>query len=481
MNKNKNKYLLIALIAHVVAAIFSIGVHHADELFQIYEFAGYKLGLNTAAELPWEFGEQMRSGWQPFIIFLFSKCCFAVGLYNPFIIAILVRLIQGLFSMYLSVKLLEIFEEKIEYGPLKKAFWFSGLLFWLLPYFQVRFSSESFGLDLLLIGFLLYFKMPLATWLRFLLIGFFFGTAFLVRFQLAFMVAGFGAWLLFVKREQLKPILWLLFGFVFALGFGLLIDFWLYDQWVLSWWKYLEQNLLHDKASQFGTQPFYFFITESFVQLAPPLSIILYAALFWFWIKRSKHWLTWITVPFILLHFPIAHKETRFLMPVLPFLPIMAVLFYEANVANTHTVWRFLRSHGFLKFSVFVNAVALIVVCLKPADPTTQSLNAIYDKVHGQKVVMYYDKNNPYEWGSLNYFRKRNLQIVPRDCDTSTLRYSALYFFKENAPQNDTAAVNGHVFERIYCNYPEWIYAFDFNGWVDRSGKYSIYKEKVLR
>ena len=120
--------------------------------------------------------------------------------------------------------------------------------------------------------------------------------------------------------------------------------------------------------------------------------------------------------------------------------------------------------------------LGLVLVCIKPADPTTQTLGVIYDVVQGEKVLMYYDHDNPYEWGSLNYFRKKNIKIVPRDCDTRGIRYTDLYFIKENLPQNDTASVNGTVFKRVYSNYPDWIYALNFNGWVDRSGKYSIYK-----
>lgn len=479
MDSYKNRYLLVALIAHVIAAIFSVGVHHADELYQIFEFAGYKLGLNTAAELPWEFAEQMRSGIQPLLIFIFTKICFVLGLHQPFIIAVLVRLLQGLFSFYLSIKLLKLFETQLTYAPLKKALWYAGLLFWLLPYFQVRFSSESFGFDLFLIGVLLYFANTPAQWLRYCLMGCFFGLAFLVRFQLSFMVLGFAAWLLFAKRLPIKQISLIILGFLFALSLGLIVDFWLYNEWVFSWWNYLVQNLFYNKASEFGTQPFYFFLTESFVQLAPPLSIVIYAALFWFWIKQPKHWLSWITLPFIFLHFPIAHKETRFLMPVLPLLPIMAVLFYDAHIKNESSIWLLLRTRGFIKLCVIVNAIALAVVCLKPADPTTQSLNAIYDVTGTKQVVMYYDKNNPYEWGSLNYFRKANVKIVPIDSRLEDVKYDELFLFKELATQNDTALVNGHVFTRIYSNFPDWIYTLDFNGWVDRSGKYSIYKEKT--
>ena len=476
MNGYKNNYLLAALVAHIVASVCSIGVHHADELFQIFEFAGYKLGMNTAEELPWEFAEKMRSGWQPLLVFAFTKGCFWLGLHNPFTIAMLVRLIHGLFSLYLSVKLLELLEKEITVEPLKKALWYAGLLFWVLPFFQVHFSSESFGIDLMIMPLLLYFNSKYRPAGRFLAIGFLFGTAFLVRFQLAFMVAGFGLWMLVIAKARWQQVALLLLGFSAALGVGVLIDYWLYGKWLFSSWHYLEQNLFHDKASQFGTQPFYFFLTESFVQLAPPLSILIYAGLFWFWIKKAKHWLTWITLPFILLHFLIAHKETRFLMPVLPFLPFMAVYYYQQHWNSNSKWWLMLRSKGFIRLCIVVNAVALVLVCLKPADSTTPILNAIYDKAIGEQVVMYYDKNNYYMWGSLNYFRKPNVQIVPRDCDSNSLRYTDLYFFKEYVPQNDTASVNGRQFKRIYSNYPDWIYTFDFNGWVDRSGKYSIYK-----
>ena len=97
-NLNKRNIIFFGLIVHVIAAYFNLGVHQADELFQIYEFAGYKLGLNAATDLPWEFVEKMRSGIEPLLVYLFTKAFYFISVTNPFIISFFLRLVQSLLS-----------------------------------------------------------------------------------------------------------------------------------------------------------------------------------------------------------------------------------------------------------------------------------------------------------------------------------------------------------------------------------------------
>ena len=126
-NLDKKKIILFGLTVHIIAAYFNLGVHHADELFQIYEFAGYKLGLNAATDLPWEFGEQMRSGIEPFLVYVFTKGCYFVSISNPFSISFFLRLIQSLLSFWATVLLINYFEKEITNEKIKKYLWIFGL------------------------------------------------------------------------------------------------------------------------------------------------------------------------------------------------------------------------------------------------------------------------------------------------------------------------------------------------------------------
>ena len=98
--------LVVGFLVHICAAVFSIGYHQCDELFQVFEFAGFKLGINNAADLPWEYSEQMRSGIQPLIVFISTKAFNAISINNPFTIALFLRLFQATLSFIVIVKLL---------------------------------------------------------------------------------------------------------------------------------------------------------------------------------------------------------------------------------------------------------------------------------------------------------------------------------------------------------------------------------------
>jgi phosphatidylinositol glycan class B len=69
--KFKNSYLILFIIFLIfsVAAYFMVGSLHADEHYQILEFANYKRGLVQAKQLPWEFGARLRPAIQPTMAF----------------------------------------------------------------------------------------------------------------------------------------------------------------------------------------------------------------------------------------------------------------------------------------------------------------------------------------------------------------------------------------------------------------------------
>jgi len=57
--------LLAGLGVYILTAFASQGYLQSDEHFQVLEFADYKLGVTPAADLPWEFQQQIRPALQP--------------------------------------------------------------------------------------------------------------------------------------------------------------------------------------------------------------------------------------------------------------------------------------------------------------------------------------------------------------------------------------------------------------------------------
>lgn len=480
MTLSKNQILSFGLTAHLLAAYFSVGYHQCDELFQVYEFAGYKLGMNTAGELPWEFHERMRSGIQPLMAYLLTKALQGVSIHNPFTVSLVMRLFQSLLAVWAMVFFLRRAEEELPSPKRRLWLWGASLLCWCLPYFHARFSSENFSATVFLFGLALVLQAinNVPKWMPFFYAGVLFGVSFVCRFQMSFMIAGLLGWLMFVKKINIRFTLPLALGIIAALGIGLLADKWLYGQWTLSWWNYLDLNLFHDKASQFGREPFYYYIGEGLLQLIPPFSLIIGFSIISFWLKFKSHVMTWITLSFILLHFFVAHKELRFLFPVLNFLPFMVLYYFQSLETTNNRLLNFIRSKGFIRFAVIVNTAALLAFIFKPADDTSQLLKTIYDKTEGEQPVLLYENRNPYNnAASLHYFRKPGL--LTRDINTDTLRLNAnaqLYFLSEKFNEGERLTKGGHRFVRVYSNFPEWFVYLNFNGWLDRAATFSIYR-----
>jgi len=68
-------------------------------------------------------------------------------------------------------------------------------------------------------------------------------------------------------------------------------------------------------ASGFGVSPWWSYVPLGFSTQGFLFPILLVATLI-FWVKRPAHVLTWSTVPFVLIHLLVGHKEARFLFPM---------------------------------------------------------------------------------------------------------------------------------------------------------------------
>ena len=65
--------IIFSLVTHLICAWFINWIYHADELFQILEFGGYKLGFIPAQSLPWEFPAKIRPALQPAMVYVVGK------------------------------------------------------------------------------------------------------------------------------------------------------------------------------------------------------------------------------------------------------------------------------------------------------------------------------------------------------------------------------------------------------------------------
>ncbi|HEY9177904.1 MAG TPA: hypothetical protein VIN07_09450, partial [Flavipsychrobacter sp.] len=143
--QNYKQWYIAGLVVFIITAIFSVGYHNHDEHFQILEFANYKMGLSPAADLPWELNARIRPALQPFIVWCMGNTLQSVGLYNPFTLTLILRLMMALLYWWAIVRLVKILLPDFQHTRGKSLWVMSVLLLWFVPYTSVRFSAEAFA------------------------------------------------------------------------------------------------------------------------------------------------------------------------------------------------------------------------------------------------------------------------------------------------------------------------------------------------
>lgn len=472
-----------------IAAWCTIGYHHPDEHFQIWEFANHKLGHIPASDLPWEFPAQMRPGLQPFLAYTLVLAARSIGIDNPFVQVFLMRLCWAAAALWVYWQWTIWLARDLKSPVALRWMRIGVLFFWLMPYLSVRFSSENTSAVCFFGGLLLLLKalekrpnrfhwMPLAA-------GLLLGLSFFFRYQIAFAGIGLGAWLMFQNRPGLYTWLALATGVLLAFGIGFATDVWLYGEWVFAPYNYFFSNIMEGKAANFGVSPFWWYFTEMPIALLPPLSLaLLFFVALGIW-QKPFHVLAWCAVPFVLAHSMVGHKEVRFLFPmVLPF-------FFFAALGWTVFLERFSVKNWMKKAFVFcfwVNIVVMFFRVLIPAKEMAAYSKFLWDwhDTHPESRVHFVKKepkphfplNMPfYEHpgqGQLGWYTDPAFRN-----DTSALRPGDLMFFTEilsPAPQPPP----GFRMERMYAYYPDWVLRNNTNDWQGRTRIWAIYRlEKV--
>ncbi|WP_173021604.1 hypothetical protein [Lewinella sp. W8] len=486
----ERKYFLIAAILLVFASWNSVGFHQGDEHFQIWEFAGYKLGLIPQEDLAWEFGERMRPAAQPALAYAGYRVLSLGKTIDPFLITFLFRVLSSAFFLVVAWLLWQRFAPAFSAQKLKTWLLLILLFHWCALYSGVRFSSENWSGLVLAVAFLWYplprdsgpqqftpRQPPSGSWHRYLLAGFLFGLSFLFRYQVALLVVGFGAWLLFIGREKFLHLLLLILGGCTALGLGTVLDYWLYGEWVIAPWNYLAVNLLEGKAATFGSEPWWYYFPALLEKGVPPLSLLYVGAPLWFFYRYRKDPITWMAIPFLLVHFYLSRKDVRFLYPLLPYLGIMIMAAARAIYRARGVAWfeqGWVRNG--LKLMVVVNLGLVLFNAIRPNRSQVDVASFVYHEFH-QPVTLYADGHHPFDYGGLNlgfYQRPGNIIVEGKDrsdwpeCQTST----CLYGIRSRAPQPPPGA------ELIYTNRPAWLgFAVD-RGWLDKVNFWYLYDLK---
>jgi phosphatidylinositol glycan class B len=319
----------------LVTAWFSATFYFPDEHFQILEFMAYKLGITPAADLPWEFSAHIRPWFQPLVYFLIAKPLTLLGLKDMFVLAFVLRLGTGLLCLLASAGFARAVLPTIEGEEEKHAFVRYLPLFGFLPYLFVRTASETFSAAFFALGLALALGPRSAA--RLAMAGLFCGLAFESRYQAGLLGLGLFAWLAVIVRARLPGLAAFAAGGLAALIIGALADRWGYGQWVFPPLGYVDVNLLQDVAAhQFGREPVLAYLYLLPAQIFFAITLVLMVALVCMWLRNPHHPVSWATLPFVLAHIAVAHKEARFLFP----LAILATAFPVLGFSPRLPLWR---------------------------------------------------------------------------------------------------------------------------------------------
>jgi phosphatidylinositol glycan class B len=479
----------------LILAYFSVGYYHPDEHFQILEFARWKLDPSRPEPLPWEFAYQIRPAVQPAMVVVIHKILAPFGCSDPFLITFLLRILSASLSFLAMWMMYQRYRMEISNEILRKWFLLLSFLLWFALYNAVRFTSETWSGAVFMIGFsYLFILVRTPRNMDFFVTGILLGFSFILRYQTGFLIAGYFLWFLIyrlivnkdaslfpgerpAKRTKILQLVFMTLGIIGAMSTGVLIDRWFYGNWVLTAWNYFDQNILADKISGFGIQPWWFYFEDIFIRVIPPFSLVfIFGSLIVFIMLRNEL-LTWTLVPFILIHFLIGHKETRFFYPLIGFLPVIiikGITIIKENWSITILENNFIRI--FAKIFWIVNCSFILLVFFIPADSQVNMYRKIYHR-YPYPVTLYYITDDPYHRAlDISYYKRRDLCIKKGGSvawldSVSEKKY--LVAIKNRDPEFEKVK----NLKQVYSTYPEWFTHLNFNQWQERTQMWYLFEK----
>uniref|UniRef100_A0A0R3RKB5 Mannosyltransferase n=1 Tax=Elaeophora elaphi TaxID=1147741 RepID=A0A0R3RKB5_9BILA len=334
--------LLYGLIALRIVNVFLVRTYFVpDELFQSVEVAHW--AVYGTGYLSWEWMASLRSVLHPFIIavlyFLGHMCAIDS---NLFIIQT-PRLLHGLLfalSDYCYYK----FAKRILSPSGAKYALLSYLSCWFIWYCAPRTLSNTLETVLTLFALQWY---PLSkadlkwSYWPYMSIGF---LTILIRPTAILIWIPFGLWHLWRSDSLVELFCTCLSACFPVLFIVIILDSVAYGKLTFTTWNFIRFNVLEGGSSHFGSHPWYWFISQGL----PAVLTIHLIPIFWGIIIAVRNRcipFAFFSAPalYVTIHSLIAHKEHRFLLPIIPFLCIFAGIFFHNNLSHTmkkcHTLW----------------------------------------------------------------------------------------------------------------------------------------------
>lgn len=391
--------IIIALAATVysVTAYHSDGFYHADEHYQLIEFAGLKLGTNTAAELAWEYKAEMRPTLQPAICFAIFKFLNTIHITDPYHQAFVLRLLSAFLAIFIITFFIKSTKRFVGQGQLLPYYLLSFFL-WFIPAISVRFSSETWGGLALLLAVAIFLSQGHQK-AKYILVGLVLGISFFIRFQMGFAIAGFGLWMLFFGEVKKRELVALIIGFFMITALGTVLDAWFYSKLVFTPWNYFNVNILQGAAAGFGSAPWYYYLANLFSAPSYVLGIPIFICSVGLLVFNPKSFVLWLVIPFFIGHTFVSHKEVRFLFPIVYFFPFIVIYGYGFLCKYlTDKRSQSLIKYFLLPVFIVVNAIGLLAMSQKSAGTGRATITKYIHRNYGEQKIhlIFCTWSNPY-------------------------------------------------------------------------------------
>ncbi|MDP4210577.1 MAG: glycosyltransferase family 39 protein [Bacteroidota bacterium] len=361
--------IIIAVFVRLLAAFFSQGYGFHDDHFLVIEASqSWADGTDYNDWLPKSQiaanpnATPIPSGHSFFYVglhyLLFSLFNF-LGIADPKIKMLLVRLLHALFSLIVVVLGYKITEKLSNKKNARQA----GLLLavlWAMPFLSVRNLMEVACIPFLFMGFwiLLNAESKKDKLWYYLLAGLVVGLAFSIRFQTAVFIFGLGLYLLF-KRNIKNTIAFGVGVVASILAIQGIVDMFVWHRPFAELGEYIRYNNEHKYEYGADRPEMYFLVLAGVV--VPPIGLFF----FWGFLNTWKKY-TFLFLPtllFLAFHVYFPNKQERFILPILPFFIMLGVIgwnewtdkssFWQKQQKLLKGCWAFFWSVNILLLIVF--------------------------------------------------------------------------------------------------------------------------------
>lgn len=343
-NTMSSKFTVLhALIALRIVNVFLVRTYFVpDELFQSVEVAYW--AVYGTGYLSWEWMASLRSVLHPFIISILYFLGHICAIDSNLFIIQTPRLLHALlfaFSDYCYYK----FAKRIISPTGAKYALLSYLSCWFVWYCAPRTLSNTLETVLTLFALQWYplskTDLKQSCW-PYMSLGF---LTVLIRPTAVLIWIPFGMWHLWRSDSSIELLFRTCLSSCLPVLFLVtILDSVAYGKLTFTAWNFIRFNVLEGGSSHFGSHPWHWFISQGL----PAVLTIHLIPIFWGMLiavrKRSIPFVFfYVPALYITIHSLIAHKEHRFLLPIIPFLCLFAGIFFCSRLSHTmkkcHVFW----------------------------------------------------------------------------------------------------------------------------------------------